>query len=184
MAMINSQQEADQAMRREITKVASDSSQREYYEALKEQYMAMQNSYAGLVGSQLTGPINTAMGQYLGSGYATSTGSTWATLPQTPPPQSVPYVSTEDSWSDKDNQEAAGMGWMLTAGHYSPKVIALSFGAKKEWSEARVLQDVVESAMCGNSPIAYKILCIISKNRSPHAEWEPTCRALESSYEK
>jgi hypothetical protein len=145
----------------------------------QQQQMAMQAAHSTALGSITT----------TGNSYSTLTpspsytyypGGTYIT-PNPPPPE--PYVDEDDSWGDADNQEAAGFGWMLTDGEYSPKVVALSFGSKKEWSEERILQDVVEQSMTGSNAIAYKILCLVSKNRSPYSQWSATCAALSKDYE-
>ncbi len=94
------------------------------------------------------------------------------------------YISTEDGWTAKDNQEAAGYGWMLvgTNPSYTPTLQALAFGTKKDMSEKELFQDCLESAMCGDNRIAFKILGILTKNRSPWSEFAETHKALVESY--
>jgi hypothetical protein len=95
------------------------------------------------------------------------------------------YKNLEDGWGDHENQEAAGYGWILTNPqtftHITPHLTALSFGTKTAMTDEEILQDVVTHAM-SNCPIAYKILCILSKNRSPYAQWEETVRVLKEKY--
>jgi len=164
-------------MQQAMTQASQEPRNKELVQALKEQYTAMSDSYTGSGISQLTPPPSSAWTGVSYPSYGSLTTTSRAYNPS-------PYVSDADEWQDRDNQEAAGMGWMLTSGQYSPKVVALHFGAKKDWSEEKVLQDVVEKAMMGECPIAYKILCLISRNRSPYKEWTDTCTALKASYEK
>lgn len=37
--------------------------------------------------------------------------------------------------------------------------------------------------MTGQCPIAYKILCLVTKNRSPRAEYEEVAKNLKETYE-
>lgn len=141
----------------------------------QQQFAQAQNSYTGGTGiGQLSGSYITPGGGYVTGNHVYYPSGSWTAV------SPYPYESDEDDWTSKDNQEAAGLGWLLINGHYSPEVVALSFGAKKDWSEERILQDVVESCMTG-VPIALKILKILSRNRSEYAQWQATVDAVENA---
>ncbi len=120
--------------------------------------------------------------------YGNISSNTYTYLPSTSTvTHYTPWISEEDGWGSQEAQDAAGQGWMLvdpaTAYTSTPHLVALSWGAKKDKTPEAILTDVLEQAVCGASPIAYKILQVLSKNRSPYAEYADTVKVLAETYE-
>ncbi len=127
-----------------------------------------------------SGGLTTSGNLTIGSGTWGSSGITsgYANTQRSPC-----WKSADDNWGDAENQEAAGYGWMLiSVPSPTPKLTALFFGTKTSMSDEEILQDVVTHAMTGECRIAYKMLSILSQNRSPYAEWDDTVKVLRESY--
>jgi hypothetical protein len=112
-----------------------------------------------------------------GTGTYTATGTPAWDAYQTP------YLNKEDGWDAEQSQEAVSHGWMLTEGDNDyPDLEAVSWGTKKHMNEKEILQDVLTMCLTGECPIAHKILHLLSKNRSPFAEYEKTVLAMNEDY--
>lgn len=114
----------------------------------------------------------------------TSTGTYTATRTPAWDAYQTPYLNKEDGWDAEQSQEAVSHGWMLTEGDNDyPDLEAVSWGTKKHMNEKEILQDVLTMCLTGECPIAHKILHLLSKNRSPYAEYQKTVDAMREDYE-
>ncbi len=171
--------------------------EQEYQQALQDlnaQVAAQHNQLKaqqsiGSLGSVLTVPS----GSYLSPSYTTTTigsmNQPYYTTAYGNSETQTPWVSPEDKWEAEEVQAAASQGWLLTgpafgSGTKTPTLAAWSWGTKTDHNAKELLEDVVTQAVTGNSPIAYRILCILTKNRSPWAEWADTAKVLAAEYEK
>lgn len=112
-----------------------------------------------------------------------STSSPTLTVSGTWDTYQTPYLNKEDGWDAEQSQEAVSHGWMLTEGDNDyPDLEAVSWGTKKHMNEKEILQDVLTMCLTGECPIAHKILHLLSKNRSPFAEYTKTVEAMNEDY--
>lgn len=192
-------------MRQKLYERAAEVRQQELAYAMANNSLSLPQDLSGLTQAMNQSPIyhngylrtnlgyspatNTSIMANPSTYYTYGTGSTGSAVTTTATGQIVNsnsafYMSDEDGWSDVENQAAAGCGWMLTHDYSShPRLHALTFGVKKSMTDQEILTDVIEQAMGGENPIAYKILCVLSKNRSPYASWAKTAEALEKTYD-
>lgn len=152
----------------------------EQLEAARKQYekqsMAINNAMTTISPGDwygYGGTTGTNTGTYTPAGSAVWSGS----------PYQVPWSSTEEGeWTATDTQDAAGYGWLLAAsGEATPMLKAWSWSPKAEMTDEELIHDVIQHAMT-NTPIAYKMLCILTKNRSPYSKWADTAKALAETY--
>lgn len=137
--------------------------------------------------------ISTGGDYYTPSGTITTTGNSSVTFRAANgtwyygdvPQQPSPWVSHDDNWGAQENQEAASYGWTLVGAlsNWTPTLKPLPWGTKASMSDEEVMRDVVERAMTCQCDIAYKILCVLTKNRSPYQEFEATTKALAKEYD-
>ena len=110
------------------------------------------------------------------SGDGTSTyGTVSSTWPQL-------ALVIPDEWDAKDSQEAASHGWLLVGDSTFPSLVAWQSGTKAHMGVDEIFTDVLEQAMAGQCPIAYKILCVLTRNRSPRAEYAKAVEELAKDY--
>lgn len=144
--------------------------------------------YSGHLGYTGAASAGTISGTYNGGVLTTTSNNptyyTGSSIhPQTP---QTPWFSEEDGWGAAEAQQAAANGWMLVPPAYgtdTPRLCALDWGSKAQMNEKETLEDVVINAITGECKIAYTILCVLSRNRSPYAKWADTCKVLaEDTY--
>lgn len=108
-----------------------------------------------------------------GGGYTLSPGNyTYTNGLGSPTP-----FTAEGEWEAADNQAAAGKGWFIVHSYAHPTIKPLEFGSKAGMSDEAIMQDVVEQAMAG-CPVGRKVLAILTKNRSPYAQWAKLSESL------
>lgn len=141
-------------------------------QALRNAYTSNGNYYVS--GSGSSSPLATVSS----SGSYTTTGTPVWDAYQTP------YINKEDEWDAEQSQEAVSHGWMLVEDDDSdyPSLEAVSWGTKKHMDKKEILQDVLTMCLTGECPIAHKILHILSRNRSPYAEYVKTVEAMQGDY--
>lgn len=140
--------------------------------------LAQQNAqaYANSSNYYVSGSGSSPLATVSSSGTYTTTGNPWTQY-------QTPYFNTEDGWEAEQSQEAVSHGWMLTNGDNDyPALEAVSWGTKKHMDEKGILQDVLTMCLTGECPIAHKILHLLSKNRSPYAEYAKTVEAMNKDY--
>lgn len=126
----------------------------------------------------VTGTRGSPLATVSSSGTYTTTGNiTWGTY-------QTPYLNKDDEWGAEQSQEAVSHGWMLVESDDSdyPDLEAVSWGTKQHMNEKEILQDVLVHCLTGECPIAHKILRLLSKNRSPFAEYTKIVEQMEADY--
>lgn len=153
-----------------------------YTNATNQAYQqALQNAYALSGNYYVTGTGAPTLGTGSSGTYTTTGNVTW-NRHQTPYIK-TPYINKEDGWDAEQSQEAVSHGWMLTEGDNDyPDLEAVSWGTKKHMNEKEILQDVLTMCLTGECPIAHKILHLLSKNRSPFAEYTKVVESMEADY--
>lgn len=113
--------------------------------------------------------------------------TTWATGTFSAPTitHQVPWVSDDNNeWTGKDNQEAARYGWFLVEGdNDTPHLTAWANGSKAEKSDEEIFTDCLEHSLTGDCPIAFKVLSVLTRNRSPYSEYEDAVKAMAENYD-
>lgn len=141
------------------------------------QAQAMRRAYASNGNYYVSGSGSSPLATVSSSGAYTVTGNVTWNRHQTP------YLNKEDGWNAEQSQEAVSHGWMLTEGDNDyPDLEAVSWGTKKHMNEKEILQDVLTMCLTGECPIAHKILHLLSKNRSPFAEYTKVVESMEADY--
>jgi hypothetical protein len=155
------------------------------------------SGYASAIQAQQATSLQQAYSSgYYSLGTGTSVQGTWASSSPTLTTSTgtsatiqwdayqTPYLNKKDGWDAEQSQEAVSHGWMLTEGDNDyPDLEAVSWGTKKHMNEKEILQDVLTMCLTGECPVAHKILHLLSKNRSPFAEYTKTVDAMREDYE-
>lgn len=134
-----------------------------------------------------TSTLTTTASGYSNISYPSS--GTWTTGNLTtygPVTVQQPYTC-DGEWDSKDTQEAASHGWMLTHNNTpsngTPQLEAWKQGSKADKTDKEIFEDVLEQSLTGQCPIAFKILSVLTKNRSPYSEFAKAVEAMAVNYE-